>query len=73
MAEDHAFIAKYDGYLNLKPGQAYPEPYVTTNTRDDRVHPGHARKFAAKMEALGYPTSISRTPSAATPTTPTRR
>lgn len=53
--EDHAFIAKYDGYLNLKPGQNYPEPYVTTNTRDDRVHPGHARKFAAKLEALGYP------------------
>jgi len=52
---DHAFIAKYDGYLNLKPGQKYPEPYVTTNTRDDRVHPGHARKFAAKLEALGYP------------------
>ena len=52
---DHAFIAKYDGYLNLKPGQKYPEPYITTNTRDDRVHPGHARKFAAKMEALGYP------------------
>ncbi|MGH6997866.1 MAG: prolyl oligopeptidase family serine peptidase, partial [Phenylobacterium sp.] len=53
--EDHAFIARYDGYLNLKPGQTYPEPYVTTNTRDDRVHPGHARKFAAKLEALGYP------------------
>lgn len=52
---DHAFIARYDGYLNLKPGQTYPEPYVTTNTRDDRVHPGHARKFAAKMESLGYP------------------
>ncbi|HEY9234171.1 MULTISPECIES: prolyl oligopeptidase family serine peptidase [Phenylobacterium] len=52
---DHAFIARYDGYLNLKPGQAYPEPYITTNTRDDRVHPGHARKFAARMEALGYP------------------
>jgi prolyl oligopeptidase len=55
VAEDRAFIAKYDGYLNLKPGQAYPEPYITTNTRDDRVHPGHARKFAAKLEALGYP------------------
>jgi prolyl oligopeptidase len=53
--EDHAFIAKYDGYLNLKPGRKYPEPYITTNTRDDRVHPGHARKFAAKLEALGYP------------------
>ena len=55
VAEDHAFIAKYDGYLNLMAGQKYPEPYVTTNTRDDRVHPGHARKFAAKLEALGYP------------------
>ncbi|MDP3852200.1 prolyl oligopeptidase family protein [Phenylobacterium sp.] len=52
---DHAFIARYDGYLNLKAGQKYPEPYVTTNTRDDRVHPGHARKFAAKLESLGYP------------------
>jgi prolyl oligopeptidase len=55
VAEDHAFIARYDGYLNLKASQKYPEPYITTNTRDDRVHPGHARKFAAKMEALGYP------------------
>ena len=55
VAEDHAFIAKYDGFLNLKPDQKYPEPYITTNTRDDRVHPGHARKFAAKLEALGYP------------------
>ena len=33
----------------------YPEPYITTNTRDDRVHPGHARKFAARMAELGYP------------------
>jgi len=52
---DREFIARYDGYLNLKAGQKYPEPYITTNTRDDRVHPGHARKFAAKLEALGYP------------------
>ncbi len=50
-----AFIARYSAYQNLKPGQRYPEPYVTTNTRDDRVHPGHARKFVARMEALGYP------------------
>ena len=52
---DAAFIAKYDGYLAVKPGTKLPEPYVTTNTRDDRVHPGHARKFAAKMEATGHP------------------
>jgi prolyl oligopeptidase len=31
----------------------YPEPYITTNTEDDRVHPGHARKFAAALQALG--------------------
>jgi prolyl oligopeptidase len=52
---DRAFIAKYSGYQNLKTGVSYPEPYITTNTRDDRVHPGHARKFAAKMAELGYP------------------
>ena len=52
---DYAFIAKYSAYQNLKPGQKYPEPYITTNTRDDRVHPGHARKYAAKLQAMGYP------------------
>jgi prolyl oligopeptidase len=52
---DRAFIAKYSAYQNLKPGVKYPEPYITTNTRDDRVHPGHARKFAAKLEAMGEP------------------
>jgi prolyl oligopeptidase len=52
---DRAFIEKYSGYQNLKAGVKYPEPYITTNTRDDRVHPGHARKFAAKLEAMGIP------------------
>jgi len=52
---DRAFIAKYSGYQNLKPGVKYPEPYITTNTRDDRVHPGHPRKFAAMMEKMGLP------------------
>ena len=52
---DRVFIEKYSGYQNLKPGVKYPEPYITTNTRDDRVHPGHPRKFAAKMEAMGLP------------------
>jgi prolyl oligopeptidase len=55
VSADRAFIAKYSAYQNLKPGVKYPEPYITTNTRDDRVHPGHARKFAAKMEAMGLP------------------
>ncbi len=52
---DAAFIAKYSGYQNLKPGVTYPEAYITTNTHDDRVHPGHARKFAARLEAMGVP------------------
>ena len=52
---DRAFIARYSGYQNLKAGVKYPEPYITTNTEDDRVHPGHARKFAAALEALGSP------------------
>ncbi|MDE2485857.1 MAG: S9 family peptidase [Alphaproteobacteria bacterium] len=53
--KDRAFIAKYSAYQNVRPGMHYPEPYITTNTRDDRVHPGHARKFAAKLESMGYP------------------
>jgi prolyl oligopeptidase len=52
---DRAFIAKYSAYQNLKRGVKYPEPYITTNTEDDRVHPGHARKFAAKLESFGDP------------------
>ncbi|WP_310539548.1 prolyl oligopeptidase family serine peptidase [Phenylobacterium sp.] len=52
---DRAFIETYSAYQNLKSGVKYPEPYITTNTRDDRVHPGHARKFAARLEAMGVP------------------
>jgi prolyl oligopeptidase len=52
---DRAFIADYSAYQKLKPGVKYPEPYVTTNTEDDRVHPGHARKFSAKLAELGSP------------------
>jgi prolyl oligopeptidase len=53
--EQAAYIARYSAYQNLRPGRRYPEPYITTNTLDDRVHPGHARKFAARMQAMGYP------------------
>jgi prolyl oligopeptidase len=52
---DRAFIEKYSAYTNLRPGVKYPEPYITTNTEDDRVDPAHARKFAAEFEALGDP------------------
>ncbi|HRO32431.1 MAG TPA: prolyl oligopeptidase family serine peptidase [Brevundimonas sp.] len=51
--EQAAYIARYSGYQNLRPGVDYPRLYITTNTRDDRVHPGHARKFAARLEGLG--------------------
>ena len=52
--EQAAWIAAYSGYQNIQKGRAYPVPYITTNTRDDRVHPGHARKFAARMQEAGY-------------------
>jgi prolyl oligopeptidase len=51
---DAAFIARYSGYQNLRTGARYPRVYITTNTRDDRVHPGHARKFAARLGDMGY-------------------
>ncbi|MEM6327903.1 MAG: prolyl oligopeptidase family serine peptidase [Bacteroidota bacterium] len=53
--EDWAFISEYSPYHNLSADADYPRPLFTTTTRDDRVHPGHARKMAAKMEAMGAP------------------
>ena len=52
---ERAVIAKYDPYSNLKAGQNYPEVFIETSTKDDRVHPAHARKAAARLEELGYP------------------
>jgi prolyl oligopeptidase len=51
---DAAFIAEYSAYQRLDPEAAYPRVYLTTNTRDDRVHPGHARKFAARLAEQGH-------------------
>ncbi len=48
------YIKKYSPYHNLKENTKYPEVYFTTSTRDDRVHPGHARKMVAKMSDMGY-------------------
>lgn len=50
-----AVIARYDPYSNLKAGRPYPEVFIETSTKDDRVHPAHARKAAARLEELGYP------------------
>ncbi len=52
--EDWAFISRYSPYQNLRPGPTLPPVLFTTSTRDDRVHPGHARKMAARMQELGY-------------------
>ncbi len=53
--DEWAYISRYSPYQNLKPGTKYPTVMFTTTTRDDRVHPGHARKMAAKMESMGIP------------------
>jgi prolyl oligopeptidase len=50
---DWAFISKYSPYQNLKCGVKYPVAFIYTSTRDDRVHPGHARKLAAKLQQCG--------------------
>ncbi len=52
--EEAAFIARYSAYQQLRPDADYPRVYITTNTRDDRVHPGHARKFAARLADQGH-------------------
>jgi prolyl oligopeptidase len=51
--KDWAFIKTFSPYHLLKEGTTYPPVLFTTSTRDDRVHPGHARKMMAKMEAMG--------------------
>jgi prolyl oligopeptidase len=52
--EDWAYLQTYSAYHTAKPGQAYPPILIATTRKDDRVHPGHARKFAAKLQAMGY-------------------
>ncbi|MCA9016084.1 MAG: S9 family peptidase [Planctomycetaceae bacterium] len=54
LPEQWAYLQKYSPLQNLKEGQAYPKVYFFTSTKDDRVHPGHARKMAARMEQMGY-------------------
>jgi prolyl oligopeptidase len=52
--EDWAYIAKYSPYHNVFVEKKYPRVLFTTSTRDDRVHPAHARKMFAKMKAQGH-------------------
>jgi len=53
--EERVFLESISPLHNLKPGVPYPTPLIWTTTRDDRVGPQHARKFAATMGAMGLP------------------
>ncbi|MDF2830547.1 MAG: Prolyl oligopeptidase, partial [Mycobacterium sp.] len=52
--DDWAFISEYSPYQNISADRTYPPLLMTTSTRDDRVHPGHARKMTAALEAAGH-------------------
>ncbi len=52
---ERAFLASISPYNNLQPDVKYPEPLIWSTTKDDRVGPQHARKFAAKLAAMGVP------------------
>lgn len=52
---ERAFLASISPYNNLRAGTAYPEPFIWTTTKDDRVGPEHARKFAAMLGAMQVP------------------
>ncbi|WP_299897310.1 prolyl oligopeptidase family serine peptidase [uncultured Aquimarina sp.] len=53
--EEWEYIKKYSPYHNILEDKKYPEVLFVTSTKDDRVHPGHARKMAAKMMNMGHP------------------
>jgi len=53
--DELAFLAKISPYANLRKGVKYPEPFIYTTTKDDRVGPQHARKFAALMASMNLP------------------
>ncbi len=52
--DERAYLESYSPYHNVKKDVEYPRVFFTTSTKDDRVHPGHARKMVAKMTALGH-------------------
>ena len=63
--DERAFLAGISPYNQLKPGVPYPTPLIFTTTKDDRVGPQHARKFAARMEEFTNPSSTTKSPRAA--------
>ena len=52
--DDWSFIGPMSAYHVAEPGRPYPPVLLATTRRDDRVHPGHARKMAAKLQSMGY-------------------
>ncbi len=52
--EDWGYLSEYSPYQNVDADTDYPRAFFTTSTRDDRVHPGHARKMVAKMLDQGH-------------------
>jgi prolyl oligopeptidase len=61
IADEWAYVQKFSPYHLAKAGQNYPPIFITTNRTDDRVHPGHARKMAAKLQELGCPAWFNET------------
>ncbi|MBO4227513.1 prolyl oligopeptidase family protein [Bradyrhizobium neotropicale] len=53
--EQREWLEAYSPYQKLVPGKNYPVPFILTSTKDDRVHPAHGRKAAARLAALGQP------------------
>ena len=53
--EEKAFLQTISPYANIRKGVDYPTPYIWTTTKDDRVGPQHARKFAARLKEYGIP------------------
>lgn len=53
--EERAFLETISPYQNLRTRPDFPLPFVLTSTKDDRVHPGHARKYVARLQELGMP------------------
>lgn len=53
--EQRAFLEQITPYQNLRVRPDFPTVFIYTSTKDDRVHPGHARKYGARLDELGIP------------------
>ena len=52
--DDWDYISQYSPYHNIREDVNYPKAFFATSTRDDRVHPAHARKMVARMSEMGH-------------------